>query len=171
MGLALLINVISGGPPLLSRSYPRDAAILRELGIGTIGGILAALIVSGLTDFVPILRDVRQQAISVMRVEEIGLFHAVVLGLVAGIPEELLFRGALQPLIGILGAAILFGAAHAVTRAYLLYALIAGLGLGGLAAWRGDLWAVTAAHSVYDACLFVLLARWMRNQTASKARW
>jgi len=83
--------------------------------------------------------------------------HAVILGLLAGVPEEILFRGALQPTLGLLVTSLVFGALHAVTFAYFIYAGIAGMFLGALALWRGALWAPIAAHTVIDVIMFALL--------------
>jgi hypothetical protein len=88
------------------------------------------------------------------------LWHPLLFGVVAGLPEEFFFRGALQPQIGLLLTALLFGALHAINRAYFIYATLAGLVLGALVAWRGDLWAATIAHGVYDALLFAALWRY-----------
>jgi membrane protease YdiL (CAAX protease family) len=60
------------------------------------------------------------------------------------------FRGALQPKVGIVGASILFGAAHFLPRRELalwsVYAIGIGLGLGALYEWTGQLVAPVAAH-------------------------
>lgn len=84
--------------------------------------------------------------------------HVILFSLLAAVPEELLFRGALQPEIGVLLASIIFGALHALTPLYFLYATCAGLLLGLLAAAaHGVLWAAIAAHFTIDLVMFLLL--------------
>jgi membrane protease YdiL (CAAX protease family) len=91
-------------------------------------------------------------------------YHAVLFGLLAGIPEEILFRGAVQPALGIVLAAAIFGVFHAINLAYFLYAAGAGVLLGLLA--DGGLWAPIAAHTVIDAVMFALLIRRWRHLRA-----
>jgi membrane protease YdiL (CAAX protease family) len=84
--------------------------------------------------------------------------HVVLFSLLAAVPEELLFRGALQPEVGVLLASVIFGALHALTPLYFLYATCAGLLLGLLAAAaNGLLWAAIAAHFTIDLVMFLLL--------------
>lgn len=76
----------------------------------------------------------------------------------AGVGEELLFRGVLQPLairwttpaIGLVVASLLFGLAHSLSRVYFFFALAVGLYLGGLAMHYHDLLAPMIAHGLYD---------------------
>jgi membrane protease YdiL (CAAX protease family) len=85
----------------------------------------------------------------------------------AGVGEELLFRGALQPLAerwwgaaaGLAVTSLLFGAVHAVTWTYFLFATAVGVYLGWLAQQYDDLVAPMAVHAAYDfAALLVLRA-------------
>lgn len=82
----------------------------------------------------------------------------VVVSVLAGIGEELLFRGVIQtglvglwgPGIGILLASLLFGAAHAVSASYLLLATLMGLYLGLIYHWTGNLLIPIIIHALYD---------------------
>jgi hypothetical protein len=95
--------------------------------------------------------------------ESLTVAHAIWFGLIAGIPEETLFRGAMQPVAGLVVTALVFGALHAITPTYFVYATAAGVLLGALAAWSGGLWMSIAAHATIDTVMFVLLiARWRR---------
>jgi membrane protease YdiL (CAAX protease family) len=95
-----------------------------------------------------------------------GYHHVLIFGLMAGVPEEILFRGALQPALGVLPTALIFGALHALTPAYFVYASGAGVFLGGLALWRDGLWTPIAAHSVVDLIMLALLIhRWRTSKT------
>ena len=78
--------------------------------------------------------------------------------LAAGIGEEILFRGVLQPLaiqwtvpwIGVVVVALLFGLAHALTPAYFLAATVIGVYFGWLALAYNDLIAPIVTHAFYD---------------------
>ncbi|HEY8549889.1 MAG TPA: CPBP family intramembrane glutamic endopeptidase [Vicinamibacterales bacterium] len=72
----------------------------------------------------------------------------------AGVGEELLFRGAMQPAWGWLAASLIFGACHAGGRGtwpLALWAAVTGGLLGWLAIVTNGLLAPIVAHAVYDA--------------------
>ncbi len=139
-----------------ARAWP-DVLLGGGLGLG------AAWLVMLLSERFAVMGSLRAHLVRMIRLEAVQPWHALLLGLLAGIPEELLFRGAIQPALGLPLTALLFGVLHAITPTYVVYASLAGLGLGALFAWRGDLWAATAAHVVYDAALFWFLAQWARR--------
>jgi membrane protease YdiL (CAAX protease family) len=86
-----------------------------------------------------------------------------VLALSSGIAEEALFRGALQPVVGLVWASLLFALAHLVPRRELLpwslFSLAAGFLLGGLYAATGNLVAPIVAHVVVNAANLRRLSR------------
>lgn len=83
----------------------------------------------------------------------------LLLGAVAGISEEILFRGVLQPQLGLLGSNALFGIAHAVSPLYAVLAGGMGLFLGWLFDVSGNLATPIVTHSVYDFLAFLVVAR------------
>jgi membrane protease YdiL (CAAX protease family) len=97
--------------------------------------------------------------VSSLDIDALGLHHAIFLGLIAGFPEEILFRGAVQDTVGWLAAAAAFGALHSITPTYGIYAALAGVLFGWLAIWRDGLWAPIAAHATIDMIMFALLLR------------
>ncbi len=102
------------------------------------------------------------------------------LALLAGLGEELLFRGVLQPWIGrwnpwggIIIVNLLFGLAHAITPSYFLFATGIGLYFSWLYAGFPDihhgvgspnLVRPIVAHAVYDFLAFLLLVREYRQR-------
>ncbi len=74
----------------------------------------------------------------------------LVLALASSIGEELLFRGALMPWLGIWAQAALFGVLHVGPGKRFLpwtvSALVVGVGFGYLTVWTGNLGAAIAAH-------------------------
>jgi membrane protease YdiL (CAAX protease family) len=89
------------------------------------------------------------------------------ISLLAGVGEELLFRGVIQarladwlsPAAGLVLASLLFGLAHTITAAYAVMATIFGLYLGGLWLWSGNLLVAITAHAIYDFLALVYLTR------------
>lgn len=85
----------------------------------------------------------------------------------AGLGEELLFRGVLQigvsqwttPLTGLIVASMLFGFAHAITPLYAVLAGLIGLYLGSLlyTTETPNLLLPVLVHAVYDLIAFVVL--------------
>jgi membrane protease YdiL (CAAX protease family) len=71
--------------------------------------------------------------------------------LVAPVGEEILFRGILQPRIGVLAQALAFAAMHVATVNVLEGILVLAFGAAlGLAARRWGLWASIVAHATYN---------------------
>ena len=85
--------------------------------------------------------------------EHVRMWHIVVISMLAGIGEELLFRGVLQPLIGLPLASLIFGAVHVGGRAFIGYGVWAAC-IGAVFGWltfaTGGLLAPIVAHAVYD---------------------
>jgi len=85
------------------------------------------------------------------------IYGAIVVAVCAGVTEELMFRGLLQPRLGWLLANAAFAAGHAFQ--YGLDGLVAVFVLGAILAFVRARWNTTASISVhvgYDAVLFLL---------------
>jgi membrane protease YdiL (CAAX protease family) len=97
---------------------------------------------------------------------------ALVAGL-AGLAEEVLFRGVMQgelarrlPGLVALGlTSVAFGLAHFLTVSYALLAALAGLYLGALYWAQGNLLIPVVAHALYDLVALAQLARMYRART------
>lgn len=91
------------------------------------------------------------------------LSSVLLLALLSGVAEEAFFRGALQPRVGLVAASVLFGLAHFVPRRGLAVwapaAAVAGLLLGALFEWTGNLVAPVVAHAVVNAMNLRWLSR------------
>jgi len=82
----------------------------------------------------------------------------LIIALLAGLGEELLFRGVIQAfLLELTGTAIalivtslMFGLLHLITPTYAILASAFGLYLGGLLLATGDVLVPIVAHAVYD---------------------
>jgi membrane protease YdiL (CAAX protease family) len=83
----------------------------------------------------------------------LGPLSGIAIGAAAGIGEEWLFRGIVQPLTGLAAASVLFGLAHVASIRMLPFGVWAsgmGLVMGTLALITGGLLAPIVAHGVYD---------------------
>ncbi len=89
------------------------------------------------------------------------------ISILAGLGEEMLFRGALQgafarwlsPFLAIALASVLFGALHAVTLGYAVMATLMGAYLGWLRHETDNLLAPAVAHALYDFAVLLYLLR------------
>ena len=97
-----------------------------------------------------------------------GLAQFALVALLAGVGEELLFRGVVQtlvgrwtnPIVGLAIASLLFGVAHALSRLYVLLATLIGAYLGWLTLYYNDLIAPIVAHALYDFLALAYLAKY-----------
>ena len=96
--------------------------------------------------------------------------ECLVLGAASGFAEEALFRGALQPEVGLVIASLLFAAAHFAPRrdlrVWTVFAFGAGLLLGALYDATGNLVAPVVAHAGINAVNLRLLSRRYGAETA-----
>jgi membrane protease YdiL (CAAX protease family) len=65
--------------------------------------------------------------------------EVVYISFLAGISEELLFRGCLQPVFGLIITSLLFGAAHFFTFGYFIIGTGIGFYLGGIYTYSGNI--------------------------------
>lgn len=101
-----------------------------------------------------------------------GPLEIAVIAVAAGIGEEMLFRGALQPEIGLIPASLVFGVMHMGGRGTLVFgcwvAVMGGL-LGWLAVATGGLLAPVVAHALYDAAALAYIRRDRHRPAAGSA--
>ncbi|MDG5767805.1 CPBP family intramembrane metalloprotease [Balneolales bacterium ANBcel1] len=160
-GLAwVLVRFFHDAPPaaMFQHGFPWPV----QLVVGATLGVLAALVISRImfrTAFSSILKDYAiVQMLSEMRLSR---FDRLQISLFAGAGEELLFRGAIQPLLGIWVTSFLFVALHGYFRFHSIRHVLFGViffalsvGLGWLFQWAGLL-AAMAAHAAYDYVMLV----------------
>jgi hypothetical protein len=92
----------------------------------------------------------QDQSMGEMITRDMGVGTALVLGLSAGVGEEVLVRGALQPRTGLLWASLLFAAAHVqYTWFGMLVIAMLGIALGLVRRYTNTTTAIVV-HGVYD---------------------
>lgn len=99
-----------------------------------------------------------------------------ILGAIAGITEEILFRGVIQPWMestwgmteGLIASSIIFGLVHAVTPLYALLATLVGIYLGLAMDYGGErnLLNPIIIHGLYDFLAFLVIVRTYRSNQA-----
>jgi membrane protease YdiL (CAAX protease family) len=76
--------------------------------------------------------------------------EVTLLALASGFAEELFFRGAMQPVLGLLGTSVIFGVLHIGPRrvflAWTAWAFVMGLSFGSIFELTGVLWGPVLAH-------------------------
>ena len=175
--LAIVVGWLVGHSPLIGIQWSPQALPAHALAM--LWGALASLpMIAGLFllerlplgSLVRFRRFVRRWVVPLFA--EATLVELALLSLIAGIGEELLFRGLIQrglvvliggPVgvcIGLAVGAILFGLAHALTRTYVAFAAVVGLYLGILLLLTGNVLAPITAHAVYDFVALVYFVRW-----------
>lgn len=98
----------------------------------------------------------------------------LMLAMIAGLSEEILFRGVIQPWIetawgltaGLIVSNMLFGMAHAVTPLYTILAFLIGLYLSGAMDYGGtrNLLTPVLIHAIYDFWAFLALVKTYRAE-------
>ncbi len=125
-------------------------AVVGLLGINFVGTIMWVIVAP-------------EQAESIGQISDIllgqydSLWEAFLLSVLSSVSEEILFRGALQPVLGIVPTAILFGATHlqyAISPATLIILTI-GIVLGILRRQFGT-WTAVLTHFGYNFSLFLM---------------
>lgn len=86
---------------------------------------------------------------------ELSLGHILLVAGLSSLGEELVFRGLLTPLLGVVGSAVLFGLAHQIRGpsrwVWVGWATVVGLGLGSIFALTGSLVGPLLAHAIVNA--------------------
>jgi membrane protease YdiL (CAAX protease family) len=162
MGVVALVWARLAGIALAAGDWRRDLAIGIAVA-GAIGAVNLRLLQTAAhrwpgTALKQICRVIVQPLF-----ERTRLWHILVISLLAGLGEELLFRGVLQtlvanasgsPAVGLAAASVLFGAVHVGSRDFLGYgtwAACIGAVIGWLMMATGGLTAPVVAHALYDA--------------------
>lgn len=147
------------------------ANLVRWDGREWLWGLLAVLPMLAVYHFSPGLRQLAIQSLG-DSLSHCRWYDLVALATLAGVGEELLFRGVLyegmvplNPWVALFVSNVAFGLLHALSWNYLLTTTAIGFGMHALAEVSGtrNLLAPIVAHSVYDWVAFVLLVRQHRS--------
>jgi membrane protease YdiL (CAAX protease family) len=148
LGAALVWRSAIRGESLWLASAGASTRWLRDALLGAAAAAVVIALSRALTERTRIGRELaRALGRLVGRLE---WRHCVVLAVASGVGEEALFRGALQPELGLLATSVVFAVAHLVPRrelvAWTAFSFAAGLLLGALYDATGNLLAPIVAH-------------------------
>ena len=165
LAIALGLGRLGGVSPLASLRFDAAGA---GIGLGAALPMLALLHWCLRTSWQPI------RGLVALVEERLGpyLVNAstggiMLLAILAGIGEELLFRGVIQVWLGerfpvwlaLAGASVLFGVGHWLSSSYAVLATLIGAYLGLVFLLTGNLLAPMIAHAAYDVVALSILAR------------
>jgi membrane protease YdiL (CAAX protease family) len=97
--------------------------------------------------------------------------HILIMAAVIAFCEEYLFRGALQPLIGLTGSSLVFALLHFryVKKPFLLlFVVLLSIWLGLLYEWSQSIWIPFLFHFLFDAISGMMIAREYRRNSEHK---
>lgn len=165
--VAIILGWVAGINPFATLHYSENAILYGVLG--TIPLFLLFLILERITaDSVVTIRRFLLESLgpALHRYHWSDLF---ILAAIAGISEEILFRGVLQPWLesawgitaGLIASNVIFGLVHAVTPLYAVLATVVGIYLGLALDIGGDrnLLIPIIIHGLYDFLAFLALLR------------
>jgi membrane protease YdiL (CAAX protease family) len=170
IALAFVISAVFGDgklPTVLIEGQPIAVQIEWGIAFGLAISVPSMVVVF----FVPLFSPLRRQLLDLVSRLDLDALNPLWISLSAGIGEELLFRGALQPILGIWWASFIFtlahfrsGRFHSMNWQKLIYAasvFIAGLFLGYVFLEIG-LIAAMVTHAVADVVSLFTARRLMR---------
>jgi len=160
--------VVFGGLGLLIISFVRPAGIVDFLQGSarlwvqiTIGLVVGFVTAKGAWQIVelPLLKDTKQFFSGLIRPLKLNMLEIVFISICAGIGEELFFRGAIQPILGVWFTSILFVLLHGYLNPFKLYLSMYGaymvlvIGVLGLLTDHFGIITAMVAHTVIDVVL------------------
>lgn len=165
-GIALLWGALAGRPVFWRETPPTLESVLTWGAAGVLFGLAIALLTYLTLDRVAWMRrlgGVLGEALGPLR-----WWDAVLLAALSGVAEEMLFRGAMQPTLGLVPTSVLFALVHwPATRALIPWTLSAGalgLAFGWAAEASGHLAGPIAAHFVVNVINLKRLSDFARQR-------
>ena len=172
--VAVVLGWLSGINPFATLHYSESAIFYGILG--TIPLFLLYLVLDQVS--LDAVVSIRRFLLATLgpALHRCHLADLFILGAIAGISEEILFRGVIQPWMesswgitaGLIGSNILFGLVHSITPLYTVLATLVGIYLGMALDFGGDrnLLIPIIIHGLYDFLAFLALMRSYRASIA-----
>jgi hypothetical protein len=137
------------------------------LGFGAVAALIGVLLLK-----LPVLRETSTFYAKLFKGVDLPWTDIVFYSLCAGVGEEILFRGALQPLMGLWWAAILFVVLHGYISTkdwkksiYGVFLILISAGFGYLTLYF-DIFSAMAAHFIFDVIMFIKLRKEARSMSS-----
>lgn len=130
-------------------SDPYPTRLLVSLGLGLLLGLAVVAATRLLVAHTQWARELQRELRAI--VGDLSAGELTWLALLSGFAEELFFRGAMQPVLGLWLTSLIFGAVHTgpkrVFLAWSVWAFVMGVLLGAIFALTGVLWGAVLAHA------------------------
>ncbi len=155
LGVSLTWALITGRSLVFANADAAAAGVdpLRDAAVGLLAGGVVVLLTREFTLRTRVGEDLGRAFAQVLG--PLSWPDCLLLAALSGVAEEVFFRGALQPLVGLVLASLIFGLVHFVPRREFLpwtgFALLAGFLLGVLFEATGNLLAPVLAHATVNA--------------------
>ena len=169
-GLALLIALLLG--LLLDVDlFPLTDNALHDVWIGTVAALFPLLMfilsLTRIAEKISLFKSLKRTMITQVRplFANARFIDLVLISLIAGFAEEMLFRGILQVKFGIIVASIIFGLAHSVTPAYVLIATVMGFYIGYVFKGSGNILVPIQLHFIYDLLALIYLRYSVKDES------
>lgn len=159
---AMLWTAVARGHNLWEAWFGASIGVV-DVVLGGLVGTVFSLVMWQVGQYYRGLIEIRNRLVDILDLANYRWHHNLLLAIVAAVPEEVFFRGAVQPTFGLLATALIFGFLHAITPTYFVYATVAGLGLGLMMEWHNTLWMPIAAHFMVDFVSLQVLSGWARQ--------
>lgn len=151
-GVAVVWALLAGRPLFWIGEPPSMSSVLRWTVVGTLVGFSVILLSRLTLDRFAWAEGLAEWFAAVLG--PISWKTALVLALLSGFAEEMLFRGAMQPTLGLIPTTIIFGLMHwpprAELRAWTVLTTLLGLVFGLATEMSGHLTAAIVAHFVIN---------------------
>jgi membrane protease YdiL (CAAX protease family) len=146
--------------------FNSNFTVLNQVGFGVGAGVLASAIIYVIINIPPVSKVISDFSVfKALSEAHLSLFDKTQIAVFAGAGEEVLFRGAIQPLLGNVFTSIIFIGIHGYfkfrTPGHILFGTMMfslSLVLGILSSQIG-LIAAICAHTVYDLIMLHLIQR------------
>ena len=142
-----------------------------DIWIGTVAALFPLLLfilsLTRVAEKLALLKSLKRTMITQVRplFANARFMDLVLISLIAGFAEEMLFRGILQVKFGIIVASVIFGLAHSVTPAYILIATVMGFYIGYVFKGSGNILVPIQLHFIYDLLALVYLRYSVKDES------
>ncbi|KJR42047.1 abortive infection protein [Candidatus Magnetoovum chiemensis] len=167
--LALIMGSVFG-----IKLFPLSENLLNDIAIGTFSSIppliLFVFSMSRRCDNVRVLKSLKDTLLfNVMPFfKNSKSVDLILIAALAGLCEEVFFRGILQVKYGIYLASIVFGLLHFITPIYFIFATIMGFYIGYIYLYYDSLLIPVQLHYIYDAVALIYLKYFIINVSPSE---
>lgn len=153
LAIAILWSFLRGGRHPFGAAGSDYLEPFWSASIGATAGLLVALVSRLSLSWFPRVQLLEEEFARILG--PLSNTEIVVLAVLSSVAEEAFFRGAMQPTLGYVPTALIFGLLHVgPARIYLLWtvmAVVMGFALGAMFLWTGSLLAPILCHLLINA--------------------